>query len=113
MPMADMRRPFGVAKELREDDLVGCLFKTAMSRDSTLLNRTTYCVWLPKPAISRDDRRGQAQAAFTQGRQAHIDHLSSPTQLVPARPSRPYGIGAPHGEIHRHHQLAIANDDHQ
>jgi len=67
---------------------------------------------ITEPTVSRDDRRGQMQAALAQSQQARIDHLASPTQLVPARPARPNRVGAPHGKVHRHHPLAIANDHH-
>jgi hypothetical protein len=68
---------------------------------------------ITKPTIGDDHRRWQCHATSAERRHASIQHALEPVQFVPARPTRPRGIGPPDGKVHGHHQFPLAHDDHQ
>src|SRR6267142_1096605 len=68
---------------------------------------------ITKPAIGHDQRRRQLYAASVECRHASIQHALYPVQFVAARCPRANGVGSTDGKVHRHNQLAIADDDHE
>src|SRR5262245_16032635 len=65
---------------------------------------------ITKPTIGHDYRRRQCHAASADGRHASIQHALYPVQFIPARSSRPRGIGPANSKVDGHHQFAIADD---
>jgi hypothetical protein len=75
--------------------------------------RMAHQLRIAKPTIGHDYRRRQVHTTSAESRHAPIKHCLEPAQLIPARSPRAGGLRPPDGKVHGHHQLALANDDHQ
>ena len=68
---------------------------------------------ITKPTIRDDHRRRQGRAMAAECSHASIQHDLDPAQLIAARSPRSSGVWPTDGKVHRHHEFAFANDDHQ